>query len=285
MNDLTWMRLAVREAARAMPYRTFENPRVGAVIVKNDEIIAKGYHEEFGKDHAEINAFKQVKNKSDLLGATLYVTLEPCSVKGKVGSCAEYIKNWGLKRVVVGNIDPNPSTNGKGIQILKSAGIVVDVLNSIESQALNPAFFYFFTRHMPYIQLKLALSKNGLVTGKLKKRSKLTDLQADIDIHKERGARSAIMIGSETFLTDKPMLTVRHINIRHQQPLKIIIDRRGRLQNKDFCFSTNWIIYTENEYFAKKHSYVKLMIDGLTGILADLGKQNIQSVMVEGGQL
>lgn len=283
MNDLTWMKLAADEAIRAMPYQTFENPRVGAVIVKDGQVIATGYHEKFGEAHAEINAFNRVKKKTDILGATLYVTLEPCSTQGKVGSCAVQIQNWGLKRVVVGSIDPNPSTNGKGIKMLRSAGIAVDVLNTVENKEINPAFHYFYTTRLPYVQLKLAMSQNGFVAEKFGKRKKLTDELADADVHRERATRSAIMIGSETMITDQPMLTVRHINISHKQPLRVVIDRRGRLQNTNFDFSNNWLIYTENVLFSKQHSYVKLMSGALKDILIDLAKQNIQSVMVEGG--
>ncbi|MDV8926851.1 RibD family protein [Leuconostoc mesenteroides] len=127
------------------------------------------------------------------------------------------------------------------------------------------------------------MSQNGFVAEKFGKRKKLTDELADTDVHRERATRSAIMIGSETMITDQPMLTVRHIHISHKQPLRVVIDRRGRLQNTNFDFSNNWLIYTENVLFSKQHSYVKLMSGALKDILIDLAKQNIQSVMVEGG--
>ncbi|MGL5887765.1 MAG: bifunctional diaminohydroxyphosphoribosylaminopyrimidine deaminase/5-amino-6-(5-phosphoribosylamino)uracil reductase RibD [Leuconostoc suionicum] len=283
MNDLTWMNLAAHEAARGLPYKTFENPRVGAVLVKKNKIIATGYHAEFGKEHAEINAFNHVKDKNQVLGATLYVTLEPCASRGKVGSCAETIKGWGLHRVVIGKKDPNPTNNSKGIKILKAAGLIVDVLNTTEYQLINPAFDFFFNKQLPYVQLKLVTSQNGLVTKIVGEQTKLTDYLADIDVHKERASKSAIMIGSETMLIDHPKLTVRYIDINHRQPMKIVIDRRGRLRDTDFDFSDNWLIYTENINFANQCAYAKLVSDGLKGILIDLAKQNIQSVMVEGG--
>lgn len=284
MNDLTLMALAGKTAAQANKALTFENPRVGAVIVKDNVVLATGYHHQFGQEHAEMNTFHQLKDPAQVIDATMYVTLEPCSTHGKVGSCAQSMAKWGLRRVVIGSIDPNPSTNGHGVAILKQAGIQVDVLNTEHSRRLNPEFHYYFEHRLPYVQLKLATSKNGIVSDNAKARIKLTNHKADIDVHQERASKSAILIGSQTFLTDWPSLTVRHLALHHPQPLRIVLDRRGRLQNIKFDFSNRWLIYTENHAFAEKHAYVKESHNGLIGMLNDLAQQqHIQSIMVEGG--
>ncbi|CAM3161802.1 bifunctional diaminohydroxyphosphoribosylaminopyrimidine deaminase/5-amino-6-(5-phosphoribosylamino)uracil reductase RibD [Leuconostoc rapi] len=283
MNDLTFMALAAQEATKAVAYKTFENPRVGAIIVQNNQIIATGYHDVFGQAHAEINAFNHLKDKNQIIGATMYVTLEPCSSSGKVGSCAKAMSTWGLRRVVIGSIDPNPTTNGQGVALLKASGVEVAVLHTNHSACLNPEFYYYFQSKKPYVQLKLVVSKDGFVSSGHHKRTKLTDDRADIDVHQERAKRSAIMIGSETFLVDKPQLTIRLVDSGHQQPMRVVIDRRGRLQNNHFDFSNRWIIYTENMAFANQSHNVYLMTHGLAGVLRHLAQQNIQSVMIEGG--
>lgn len=282
MDDLTWLRMAALAAEKAQPEKTFENPRVGAVIVKNGQAIAIGWHEYFGGAHAEINAYRQLKRAEDAVGATLYVTLEPCAVHGKVGSCAEAMSHWGLARVVIGDLDPNQSTHGFGVQKLRSAGMLVDVIHTTDSQRLNPAFYQFHTHRMPYVQLKLAQSHNGMVTAAPGVQSKITDAVADRDVHLQRAAASAMLIGSETWLIDQPRLNVRGITLTHQQPLRVVIDRRGRLQNHPSLRSSNWLVYTENEVFAQTDNVV-LMADGLTGVMADLWQRGIKSLMVEGG--
>lgn len=283
MNDLTFMDMAAQFASLADKALTFENPRVGAVIVKHGKVLATGYHKAFGKPHAEIDAYNQLVDKSQIKGATLYVTLEPCAVQGKVNSCAMAMKNWGLKRVVVGTIDPNPKTTGKGIAILKNSHVLVSVLNTQHSRELNPEFHQYFEHHLPYIQLKLAISTNGLVSTSTQQQVKLTDEEADRDVHHERAKRSAIMIGSQTFLTDLPNLTVRYSRIAHHQPVRIVIDRRGRLMDLPQHFTTGWLVYTENKTFASLYKNVVAIQNGLIDVLTDLFDKKIQSVMVEGG--
>ena len=283
MNDLDYIELAAQFAKKADKALTFENPRVGALIVKNDVILSTGYHEKFGNDHAEINAFNNLANKSDVVDATLYVTLEPCAVDGKVSSCAREIRNWHLNRVVIGDLDPNPDTHGLGVEILRDAGINVTVLNTQHSFEINSEFYFYFEKRLPYVQLKLATSRNGFVSNSSDHRLKLTDYIADQDVHHERAKRSAIVIGSQTFLKDRPLLNVRYNTISHNQPLRIVIDRRARLKKFANQVDTNWLIYTEDIDFYKSFDYVLLINDGLMGVLKDLESRHIQSVLVEGG--
>lgn len=282
MDDLTGLRLAAIAAAKAQPEQTFENPRVGAVIVKADQVLAVGWHERFGGAHAEMNAFHHLGAARDAQGATLYVTLEPCAVRGKVAACAETIRDWGLARVVIGDLDPNPATHGLGVQKLRAAGISVVVLDTDDSRQLNPAFYQYHEQHQPYIQLKLAQSHNGYVSAVRGQRSKITDAVADLDVHRQRARHSAIIVGSETWRIDQPRLTVRDVVLTHRQPQRVVIDRRGRLAHEPAARLKDWLVYTENARFAQQENVV-LMSAGLPGIIADLGRKGMQSVMVEGG--
>lgn len=282
MDDLTGLRLAAVAAANATPAETFENPRVGAVIVKDNRVLAVGWHAHFGEAHAEINAFHHLGTADETQGATLYVTLEPCAVRGKVAACAETMCHWGLARVVIGDLDPNPATHGLGVQKLRAAGMVVDVLATADSRRLNPAFYQYHEQHQPYIQLKLAQSKNGYVTDTVGQRRKITDAKADLDVHQQRGHHSAIIIGSETWLIDQPRLTVRGVPITHRQPQRVVIDRRGRLMTEPAARLKDWLVYTENSQFAQQEN-VAMMTAGLPGVIVDLGRKGMQSVMVEGG--
>lgn len=283
MNDLEFMAIAAQTASLADKALTYENPRVGALIVKNNQILATGYHQKFGEEHAEINAYNHLSDKSQIEGATLYVTLEPCATHGKVESCARTMTSWGLKQVIIGSVDPNIETHGRGIKILQNTGISVSVLDTHHSSQLNPEFYQYFKNKSPYVQLKLAMSNNGFVSQSSNKRIKLTDDIADIDVHHERAMRSAVLIGSQTFLTDSPSLTVRHGMLAHRQPIRIVIDRTGRLQKNPSSFSEGWLVYTENKDFALNFDNVIFMKNGLQGVLSDLFNKNIQSVMVEGG--
>jgi len=283
MNDLTLMSLAAKYAAKGKPEKTFENPRVGAIIVNNDRILSAGFHKAYGMSHAEIDAFNHLRDKSSVVGATMYVTLEPCAVRGKVGSCAEEIKRWGLSRIVIGTVDPNPATRGKGILRLRQAGVQVDILNTQDSIRLNPAFHHYFEKNESYVQLKLAQSYNERVAAQPNRQTNITNSVADIDVHRQRASKSAILVGSQTVLIDAPRLTVRHIDISHRQPLRVVIDRRGRLIKNQLVSKSGWLVYTENQIFFEKEPNAVLMTSGLPGVLKDLKNRHIQSVMVEGG--
>lgn len=283
MDDLTMMQLAVAEAEKAAPKETWTNPRVGAVIVKNGVVLATGYHHQFGQAHAEVDAMQQVLNSADLKDATMYVTLEPCAHIGKVGACADAIVAAGIGRVVVGQGDPNPLVHGQGISKLRDAGIAVDVLNQSVSEKLNPSFHHFFETGHPYVMLKVAQSADGYITKVVGQSTKITDASADVATHEQRAQVGAIIVGSETALTDTPSLTVRHTSMTHPQPLRVILDRRGRLQSESQFFDDRTLIYTMNEAFAGATEQAILFDGRLQSMLDDLGHRGVQSVLVEGG--
>lgn len=282
MKDNEYMQMAI-EAAKQAQWRTWKNPRVGAVIVKEDTVLAVGYHHQYGDVHAEIDAYQQVTDKDQLVGATIYVTLEPCAHTGKQPSCASQMLAWGLKRVVVGQIDPNPLVTMHGIERLRTAGVQVDIWPTPVSEVINPAFHYFFTHQLPYVTLKVAQSFNGKINGAPDEATKITTAEVDVDSHRLRAYQQAIVVGSATALIDQPSLAVRNVSTDHQ-PLRVIIDRRGRLAGTDQVHQPNTLVITENEMFAAQYEQVQYQAtvtpQSVRQLLGGLG---IQAMLVEGG--
>ena len=201
------------------------NPMVGCVIVCDDEIVAEGYHEQYGSAHAEPNAIKQVSD--DILKkSTLYVTLEPCSHHGKTPPCADLIISKGIKKVVVGNLDSNPLVSGKGIQKLKDAGIDVEygVLDK-ECRELNKRFFTFHEKKRPYIILKWAQTNDGFISHwplpENKEDNWITSNESKSIVHQWRTEEQAILIGYNTLLSDNPLLTARIVNGKN--PVRLVM--------------------------------------------------------------
>ena len=212
------------------------NPMVGAVIVADGRIIGEGYHVRCGEGHAEVNAFASVKPKDEYLlpQATIYVSLEPCSHYGKTPPCADLIIKKGVKRVVVGCMDPFAKVHGRGIKKLQDAGIdvVVGVLES-ECKELNKRFMTFNTLHRPYILLKWCKSANGFIDDKYKP-ILLSTLFTQMLSHKLRAEYDAILVGRITAERDKPLLNVRHWV--GKDPLRLVIDRTNPCFDElDFC--------------------------------------------------
>jgi len=210
------------------------NPMVGAVIVANGRIIGEGYHVRCGEGHAEVNAFASVRSEDEVLlkDATIYVSLEPCSHYGKTPPCADLIIKKGVKRVVVGTIDPFAEVRGRGIKKLKDAGIevVVGVLEE-ECQCLNCRFFTFHREHRPYIILKWAQTANGFIDDD-GKALQISNEQTQMLSHQLRAEEDAILVGHTTDVREHPQLTVRHwhgpnpqrIVLTHHRPLTQLMD-------------------------------------------------------------
>ena len=185
------------------------NPRVGAVIVKNDKILSTGYHEEFGGPHAEINAINR-SSKKDLNGSTLYVTLEPCSHFGKTPPCVDAIIDSNIKKVIIGMVDPNPLVAGKGIQKLKENGIQVQT-NVCKDACfrINEAFAKYIVKHKPFVTAKVASTLDGNIATKQGNSKWITNEKSRRYVHKIRHENDAILVGIGTVLEDNPSLTVR----------------------------------------------------------------------------
>lgn len=218
--DVEYMSRALILARRGL-YTTDPNPRVGCVLVRDDEIVGEGWHERAGEAHAEINALQQAGDKAR--GATAYVTLEPCSHTGRTPPCTDALITAGVSRVVVAMQDPNPLVAG-GLAVLEEAGITVQsgVLQT-QAEALNPGFISRMREKRPYIRVKLAVSLDGKTAMANGESKWITGEAARADVQRLRAQSSAILTGSGTVLSDDPSLNVRDINIG-RQPMRIIVD-------------------------------------------------------------
>lgn len=267
------------------------NPMVGAVLVHNDKIIGEGYHHRYGEAHAEPNAIHSVKDLSLLKDATLYVNLEPCSHFGKTPPCANLIVNTGIPRVVIGTLDPNPKVSGRGVEILKEAGIEVHVgVLKAECYELNKRFFVLQKERRPYVLLKWAQTRDGFIDHERKDPSARPFIISNGITrqltHKMRAENQSIMVSTNTVILDNPSLTVRFW--AGKNPVRIILDRSGRIPVDYTVFDRNvrTIIFTENPGTSKdKLEYVEIKFDHecLGNILKTLAAKGIHSVLVEGG--
>lgn len=272
-----YMRRCLQLAANGLG-RVRPNPLVGCVVVKDGRIISEGYHQAYGGNHAERNALLRAEalstkpNSSHLpppSNLTLYVNLEPCSHHGLTPPCADLIVERGIRRVVCCNDDPNPLVAGRGFAKLQQAGIeVVRHVLEEEGRYLNRRFFTFIEKRRPYIILKWAQSADGFLAPDLRPpRSNLkywlsTPAQNRLN-HRWRTEEAAILVGSETFLLDRPSLTARHY-LGHQ-PQPVVLDRRGRLAD----VSPHWL---------------HLRCQTIPDVLRELYERKLQSVIVEGGR-
>ena len=265
------------------------NPMVGAVIVHDGKIIGEGYHARCGEGHAEVNAFRSVKDEKLLKKSTLYVSLEPCSHYGKTPPCADLIISKGITRVVVGCIDPFPQVSGRGIQKLRNASIDVTVgVLEDECKDLIKRFITFNTQKRPYITLKWAESADGFIDKNRESGSPvvLSTPITSMYVHKQRAEHKAILVGRKTALLDNPSLSTR--NWYGTNPLRLVIDNTLSLPSdlNLFDHSTPTFVFTKNKKTEEKNlEYITLDFsnDIIPQILTVLYEKKIQSLIVEGG--
>jgi diaminohydroxyphosphoribosylaminopyrimidine deaminase / 5-amino-6-(5-phosphoribosylamino)uracil reductase len=306
-EDEKWMRSALRAAERGRGYVS-PNPLVGCVIVSSGgEQLARAYHERYGKAHAEINALKKIRNERDLIDATIYVTLEPCSHHGKTPPCALALAELPIKRVVVALEDPNPKVNGAGIRMLRRNGIQVDVgLLGEEARKQNEFFLHHVTERRPFVMLKIAQTIDGYTTAQSGESQWITSAPARKRVHYWRSIYDAVMIGRQTAMFDNPRLTVRHIEGR--QPYRVVIDGPGELPNDLNLFNDQYVDKTYRITWKKSEANTGSPADDVLRLLqpvgflgheipvsrqdghadldlalAKLGEMDIASVMVESG--
>ena len=272
-DDEKFMRLALREAAKGVG-RTSPNPAVGAVIVKNGRVIAKGWHRCAGGPHAEIETLRALKKPGLARSATMYVTLEPCCTHGRTPPCTDAISEAGIARVVVGATDPNPKHAGRGFAILQSAGIAVSAgILAEECAALNAGFNKWIATGLPLVIAKAGLSLDGRLTRPHGEGSRLTNEKSRADAMRLRAQVDAILVGAGTVRADNPRLTVRGLHgAEVRQPWRVVLTRGGRLPADAHLFSDG-------------HRARTLVFRGksLRAVLRDLGRRGCTSVMIEGG--
>ena len=293
MTDEIFMREALRIAKNATG-RTSPNPLVGAVVVREGKIIAEGWHRQAGTPHAEVHALNMAGELAK--NSTLYVTLEPCSHFGRTPPCANKIVEAGIKKVVVAMTDPNPKVAGRGIEILKSAGIEVEVgLLEDDAKKLNEVFLKWITKKLPFVTLKFACSLDGKIATVEGESQWISCAESRKFTHHLRDKHDAIMVGSGTVLADNPTLTTRLVEGKN--PARIIVDSLAKTP-LDFNVvadkKTRTIFaVTENapreKISALKNSGVETIFAGsgdkvdLKILLEQLAEREITSILVEGG--
>jgi len=291
------MRVALSQAARGLG-KVNPNPLVGAVIVNGSSMIGSGYHEYFGGPHAEINAIRDAKGSVE--GATIYVTLEPCSHFGKTPPCADALIEAKIKKVVVAMTDPNPWVTGRGIERLKENGIEVVVgLLEKEAQELNRIFIKYIQTKLPYVVLKSAMSLDGKIATTSGHSQWISCPESRQYVHSLRNELKGILVGVNTVITDDPKLTTRLESGPGRDPIRIVVDSNGRLPLSAKMLkngaSNPVIIATTTNFPERKRSYLEEaghMIltlpdhDGqvdLKMLMGELGKMGIDGILLEGG--
>ena len=296
-RNIEFMSRALELAARAAG-RTSPNPMVGAVIVRDGTVVAEGYHEKAGADHAEIVALKRAGGNTR--GATMYVTLEPCAHHGKTPPCVEAIIGAGIGRVVAAQVDPHKLVAGKGIERLTEAGIEVEV-GVLEARArrLNEAHIKFSETGLPFVYLKYAMSLDGKVATRTGDARWITGEAARRRVHELRDRVDAIMVGSGTVRTDDPELTTRLPEHDGMDPVRVVLNTGATLDPQTRIFNTDsqaptWLVVGEDcpeenmqRFNSTTTEIVRCPVDesrlDLRAVLKLLGERGIRSVLLEGG--
>jgi diaminohydroxyphosphoribosylaminopyrimidine deaminase/5-amino-6-(5-phosphoribosylamino)uracil reductase len=303
-NHHYWMAKAIQLANKGL-YTTHPNPRVGCVLVRDDNLVAQGYHKVTGEGHAEVNAIANAKG--DTQGTTAYVTLEPCSHQGKTGPCAKALIKAKIKTLVYAMQDPNPEVAGRGLAMLEHAGIdVIGPVLEAEAQALNPGFIKRMTEGLPYVRLKLAMSIDGRTAMESGESQWITGPEARLDVQKMRAQSDAIITGIGSVMADDPSMTVRIDNDNSpakshsvRQPKRIIMDTALSIPpDSKILYPSNEVQIFCLEELAQADHYKALTNKGvdvtytqaaeeggidLVSALETLADQGINEVLVETG--
>lgn len=298
--DLKYMELALKLAVKGHGF-TSPNPVVGAVCVRDGDIVGKGYHQKYGGAHAEVNALDQAGGKAK--GSTLYVTLEPCNHHGKTPPCTKKILDCGVKKVVVAMEDPNPVVDGTGNDFLRSKGVeVVTGVMEDEAKAINLPFIKYITKKIPYTILKLAMTLDGKIATKTGDSKWITNPNSRAWVHKLRHQADAILVGRGTVEGDDPSLSARLGDDSGISPIRVILDSSLSLNpkldlkifNDDLkeqtiiacCADADPAIAKNIEDIGLEVIKVPRGIDNrvdFSKLLEELGKRKISSLMIEGG--
>ena len=296
-EDIEYMRRAMELAERGVGF-TNPNPMVGAVIVKGGKVIGEGWHERCGEWHAERNAFKNCTVPAE--GATMYVTLEPCCHYGKTPPCTEAIIEHGIARVVVGMEDPNPLVAGKGIALLREAGI--EVVCGVEEEALqeqNRVFLKYISTKLPWVAMKTAMTLDGKIATRTGDSKWITGAEARAYVHELRHRFMAIVVGIGTAVADDPLLNCRIEGRGVRQPIRVVVDSNARLSLDSQLVKTageyrTIVAHTrfapEERVKALREAGVEMLLckekEGLVDVrnlLELLGQSGIDSILLEGG--
>lgn len=288
-----YMDLALSNA-KALKGQTDPNPLVGSVIVNDNRIVGIGTHLKAGEPHAEVHALRMAGDLSR--GATIYVTLEPCSHFGRTGPCAQAIIDAGIKKAVVATLDPNPLVSGNGVRMLEEAGIEVIVgIHEEESQKMNEVFNKFIVEKTPFVTLKAASTLDGKIATHSLDSKWITSEEARLDVHLLRSQHMAILVGVGTVIADDPELTARIPNGRN--PLRIVLDSTLRIPLDSKIIKNRvadtWIFTSTNHDAEKRKALEGLGISiyetssenqvDVLDVVHQLGEKGISSLFIEGG--
>jgi diaminohydroxyphosphoribosylaminopyrimidine deaminase/5-amino-6-(5-phosphoribosylamino)uracil reductase len=295
MSDEAYMERAI-ELARRGSGLVSPNPLVGAVVVSEGAIVGEGSHEGPGLPHAEVVALDQAGARAR--GATLFTSLEPCDHYGRTPPCTEAIVRAGIARVVSAARDPNPVVDGQGVRSLRARGVeVLEGVREAEARRLNAGFAKHVRTGMPFVIWKAAASLDGKVAARDGSSRWITGAAARADVHRLRAWADAIMVGAGTALADDPELTVRDPDYRGRPPLRVLVDARGRVGTSGDLFddqaptlvATTELAPTKARDAWREAGAEVLVVEtdgegvGLTALMSDLGKRDVQGVLLEGG--
>ena len=296
-KDYQYMQRAFELAKKGVG-KVNPNPLVGAVIVRDDKIIGEGYHEFYGGPHAEVNAFRSAKENVE--GATMYVTLEPCSHYGKTPPCAEAIVKNKIAKVVIGMLDPNPLVAGKGVKLLEENEIKVDYGYLCEELSeMNRVFLKFIQCKQPYVVMKTAMTLDGKIASHTGDSRWVSNKKSRARVHELRNELSAIMVGVDTVIADDPILTTRLKAKEGRSPIRIVLDSMARipLDSKvlNTCDQAKTILAVTEEVKSEKLKEIEdlgnivLKVKSSNGrvdlqdLMIKLGEEGIDGVLLEGG--
>ncbi len=293
-RDEHYMALAI-QMAKETKGQTSPNPSVAALVIHDNQVAGMGVHVKAGEPHAEIHALRMAGQKAE--GAEIYVTLEPCSHFGKTPPCAQAIIDAGISRVIIASHDPNPKVAGRGVEMMRQAGIEVkeQVLKE-QADRLNHVFFHFIQTSEPYVRLKSAMSLDGKIATSSGESQWITGEEARMDGHQYRHQSDAILVGVNTVLMDNPKLTAR-IDGGGKNPVRIVLDTHLRtppssqiIQSDDaptWIFTGNQLTEEQLQPF-RGFSHVKIIPQMgpkvfVEQVLQYLGEQQLTSLLIEGG--
>ncbi len=290
-SDIEFMRIAL-ELAQKGHGSTSPNPMVGAVIVRDGKIVGSGWHMRAGSDHAEVIALREAGGLAR--GATLYVTMEPCCHHGKTPPCSDAVIRGGIRRVVAAMTDPNPQVCGRGFEQLRRHDIeIVSGVLEADARRLNETYLTWIVTGRPFVTLKLAITLDGKIAARDGSSKWITGPEARGRVHQLRAWSDAVMVGSGTVLADDPQLTVREAE--GHDPLRVVLDSRLRIPASARVFSGPGAILVTSES-ADPEQVIRLTSRGvevlrlgdrgripLAGVLEELGRRRITSVLCEGG--
>lgn len=295
--DRPFMQQALRLAKKALG-RTSPNPLVGAVVVKDGEVVGQGYHKKAGTPHAEIHALRAAGEQAR--GATIYVTLEPCNHTGKTPPCTKAILEYGIARVVVGMVDPNPLVGGSGCRFLESQGVeVVGEVLAAECRDINRPFIKHISTGLPWVIMKAGCSLDGRIAAADGRCAWITGEESRREVHRLRDRVDAILVGVDTAINDDPSLTTRLPGRKGHDPLRVVLDSALRLSPrahmlKQESAAQTWVFCGARADKNKRQALegagatvVEVAENGgrldIHAVLAVLGKAGHTSLLVEGG--